>query len=217
MAAGNPKQRVGMMYPIWAPIESETEGQMPTYGTGIRIMEARTATVTYEHNGSADYGDDRIVAEDNGASGMTMSFESTGISNAARQAVLGEKAGSQEMGGQWITDEPSPYGGFGYIEKMLNEDAKSYSYEAWIAIKIHFSEDTHTSQTREGSTQWGHPTLNGRAVGVDIDGSGVNHYQWHDNFATLAEAKAKINSVLNYGTQQQGSTQQQGNTQQGGG
>ena len=198
MATGNPKQKVGMMYPIWAPLTGHTEGSMPTYGTGIRLMEARTATVTYERNGQADFGDDRIVAEDNGASGMTMSFESTGISNPARIAVLGEEAGSQEMGGQWISDTPTPYGGFGYIEKMLNEDAQSYSYEVWIALKIHFNENTHTSQTREGQTTWGHPTLDGRAVPLDIDGSGKNRFQWHDNFATLAEAKTKINSLLHY-------------------
>ena len=198
MATGNPKQKVGMMYPIWAPLTGHTEGSMPTYGTGIRLMEARTATVTYERNGQADFGDDRIVAEDNGASGMTMSFESTGISNPARIAVLGEEAGSQEMGGQWISDTPTPYGGFGYIEKMLNEDAQSYSYEVWIALKIHFNENTHTSQTREGQTTWGHPTLDGRAVPLDIDGSGKNRFQWHDNFATLSEAKAKINSLLHY-------------------
>jgi hypothetical protein len=198
MATGNPKQKVGMMYPIWAPLTGHTEGSMPTYGTGIRLMEARTATVTYERNGQADYGDDRIVAEDNGASGMTMSFESTGISNPARIAVLGEEAGSQEMGGQWISDTPTPYGGFGYIEKMLNEDAQSYSYEVWIALKIHFNENTHTSQTREGQTTWGHTTLDGRAIPLDIDGSGKNRFQWHGNFDTLSAAKAKINSLLNY-------------------
>jgi hypothetical protein len=198
MAAGNPKQRVGMMYPIWAPLVSHTDGSMPTYGTGIRIMEARTANVAYERNGSADYGDNRIVAEDNGATGMTMSFESTGISNAARIAVLGEEAGSQTMGGQWITDAPSPYGGFGYIEKMLDEDAQTFSYEVWIALKIHFNENSHNSQTREGQTTWGHPTLDGRAIPLDIDGSGKLKFQWHDNFTTLAAAKAKINSMLNY-------------------
>lgn len=198
MSAGNPKQRVGMMYPIFAPLVSHTDGSMPTYGTGIRVMEARVANVTYEHNGSADYGDDRIVAEDNGATGMTMSFEPTGISNAARIAMLGEKAADQTLGGQWITDQPSPYGGFGYIEKMLDEDAQTYSYEVWVAVKIHFNEESHQSNTKEGSTQWGHPTLNGRAVGLDIDGSGVNHFQWHDNFATLAAAKTKLNGMLNY-------------------
>lgn len=196
--AGNPKQRVGMMYPIWAPIASHTEGSMPTYGTGIRIMEARTATVTYERSNNADYGDDRVVAEDNGATAVSISFESTGISNAARIAMLGEEAGSQQMGGQWITDAPSPYGGFGYIEKMLNEDGKTYSYEVWITVKIHFTENTHTSQTREGQTTWGHPTLEGRGAALDIDGSGTLKYRWHNNFATLAEAKAKINSMLNY-------------------
>ena len=198
MAAGNPKQRVGMMYPIWAPLVSHTEGSMPTYGTGVRLMEARTATVTFERNGGSDYGDNRVVAEDNGATGMTIDFESTGLRNDARIAVLGEEAGSQEMGGQWITDAPSPYGGFGYIEKMLDEDAQSFSYEVWITVKIHFNENTHNSQTREGQTTWGHPTLNGRAVPLDIDGSGKLKYQWHGNFNTLADAKAKINSVLHY-------------------
>ena len=198
MAAGNPKQRVGMMYPIWAPIMSHTEGSMPTYGTGIRLMEARTATTTFERNGTSDYGDNYIVAEDNGATGMTMSFESTGISNDARIKVLGEVAGTQEMGGQWITDAPSPYGGFGYIEKMLDVDAQTFSYEVWITLKIHFNENTHNSQTREGQTTWGHPTLDGRAIPLDVGVDGKLIYQWHGNFNTLADAKAKINSVLNY-------------------
>jgi hypothetical protein len=32
---------VGMMYPVFAPITTHTDGSMPTYGTGKVIQEAR--------------------------------------------------------------------------------------------------------------------------------------------------------------------------------
>lgn len=190
------KQKVGMIYPVFAPITAYTEGSMPTYGTGKVIMEARTATVTFEYGNNPDYGDDRVVAEDNAPTGMTMQFESTGISNADRIAMLAEEARSSG-GGQWISDQPTPWGGFGYIDKMLDEDAENYDYEAWITLKIHFREESRTSQTREGSIAWGHPVFQGRAIPIDVDGSGKQRFQLHETFETAAAAKAFINGILN--------------------
>ena len=40
------RPNTGMMYPVFAPLESHTDGSMPTYGTGVVIQEARNATVT---------------------------------------------------------------------------------------------------------------------------------------------------------------------------
>ena len=40
------RQAVGMMYPVWAPLTSHTDGAMPVYGTGRIIKEAVTANVT---------------------------------------------------------------------------------------------------------------------------------------------------------------------------
>lgn len=195
--SGTPKgkQKVGMMYPVWAPINSFTEGAMPTYGTGHVIMEARSATVTFEYGNNPDYGDDRVVAEDNSPTGMTMQFESTGISDADRVTVLGEE--TRTSGGQWISDQPSPWGGFGYIDKMLDEDAQTFVYKAWITLKIHFQEVSRTSQTREGSTAWGHPQFQGRAIPIDVDGSGKARFQLHQTFETIAAAKSFINGILN--------------------
>lgn len=193
--SNKPKQKVGMMYPVWAPMNSHTDGAMPTYGTGRVICEARTATVSFEYGNNPDYGDDRIVAEDNSPTGMTMQFESTGIADEDRVAVLGEEV--RTGGGQWISDQPSPWGGFGYIDKMLDEDAQTFLYKAWITLKIHFREESRTSQTREGSTAWGHPQLQGRAIPIDVDGSGKNRFQLHQTFGTIAAAKEFINGILN--------------------
>lgn len=190
------KQSVGMMYPVWAPFESHTAGSMPTYGTGRVIMEARTADVNITRADNPDYGDDREIDRDDSITALSISFEPSGISNEDRQEMLGEEeASDSSLGGQWISDTSSPYGGFAYIEKMRENG--EYSYEVWLTLKIQFHEDSRSTKTREGQITWGHPKFTGNAAGIDIDGSDVLRYQWHDNFETLSEAKAKIDALLN--------------------
>jgi phi13 family phage major tail protein len=187
---------VGMMYPVFAPLVSHTDGSMPTYGTGRVIQEARNATVTKTYNENPLYGDDRIVDDDNGLQSLTMSFESTGLSDADRVALFGESQAT--VGGLTAYlegDNETPWGGFGYIRKMrLNGEKK---FEAWIALKIKFQEESQATQTKEGTISWGTPTLNGRAAALYIDSSDEMRFRAHQTFDTIAAAKAWINTVLN--------------------
>ena len=193
------RQAVGMMYPVWAPLTGHTDGSMPTYGTGRVIKEAVQANVTYTRGNNPDYGDDRIVDDDDGITDLQISFESTGISDEDRVAVLGEEARSggtgATAGGQWVTDKASPWGGFGYIRVMRDEGVRKF--EAWVTLKIKFHEDSQTTQTRQGQITWGYPTLTGRAAGLDVDGGSNLKYQLHNSFDTIASAKAFINGLLN--------------------
>ena len=95
---------------------------------------------------------------------LTMSFESTGLSDVDRQKLLGEEAYGTT--GQWESDNETPWGGFGYIRRMRDNGVKSF--EAWIVLKIKFQEESQTTATREGSIQWNTPTLNGRAAGLYV-------------------------------------------------
>ena len=193
-----PNPNVGMMYPVWAPISAETDGAMPTYGTGSVIQEARSANVTKEVNNNPLYGDDRIVDDDNGITGMTVSFESTGLSMADRVAMLGETVDSgtgSTDDGQWESDNSTPYGGFGYIRVM--RDAGVRKFEAYLVLKIKFQEESQETATKEGSITWRTPTLNGRAVGVDVDGSGELRFRKHKTFSTASAAKTWLNTKLN--------------------
>lgn len=189
------RQAVGMMYPVWAPLTAHTDGSMPTYGTGRVIMEARTANVTYTRGNNPDYGDDRIVDDDDGITDLQIQFESTGISDEDRVAVLGEVVRTGNAGGQWVTDKSSPWGGFGYIRVMRHNGVRKF--EAWITLKIKFHEDSQSTQAREGQIVWGHPTLTGRAAALDVDGGTELKYQLHDSFDTIAAAKTFINGLLN--------------------
>lgn len=187
---------VGMMYPVWAPLTSHTDGSMPTYGIGKVIQEARNATVTREYANNPLYGDDRIVDDDNGLTGLTMSFESTGLTDADRVAILGETANANTTtGGQWVSDNETPWGGYGYIRKMRLDGVRSF--EAWWTLKIKFQEESMATQTREGQITWGTPTLNGRAAGLIVDSSDVARYQLHKTFSAIADAKAWLNGLAN--------------------
>ena len=184
---------VGMMYPVWAPLASHTDGAMPTYNAGTVIQEARNATVTREYANNPLYGDDRIVDDDNGLTGLTMSFESTGLSDTDRVKLLGEEANSDTTtGGQWVSDNETPWGGFGFIRKMSLNGTRQF--EAWWTLKIKFQEESQATQTREGQITWGTPTLNGRAAGLLVDSTDKERYQLHKTFASISDAKAWLNA-----------------------
>ena len=187
---------VGMMYPVWAPLTAHTDGSMPTYGTGRVLQEARNATVNKEYANNPLYGDDRIVDEDNGLIGLTVSFESTGLSDADRVAVLGEEQyGTSGVSGQWETDKETPWGGFWYIRKMRDNGVRKY--EAWWTLKIKFQEESQTTSTREGQITWNTPTLNGRAASLYVDSGDYAKFRLHKTFTTVQDAKNWLKSYAN--------------------
>lgn len=194
-----PNPNVGMMYPVFAPLTAHTDGSMPTYGAGVVIQEARNATVSKTYNENPLYGDDRVVDDDNGMTALNISFEPTGLSDSDRVLLFGE-AVKQVSGvtAQVEMDNETPYGGFGYVRKM--RDNGVYSYEAWIILKVKFTEESQTTATKEQNISWNVPTLNGRAAALDIDGSGKLSWRIHSSFTTAAAAKAWLNTMLNVST-----------------
>lgn len=187
---------VGMIYPVWAPMTAHTDGSMPTYGTGRVLQEARNATVNKEYANNPLYGDDRIVDNDNGMIGLTISFESTGLSDSDRVAVLGEvQYGTSGASGQWETDKETPWGGFGYIRKMRENGTKKY--EAWWTLKIKFQEESQVTSTREGQITWNTPTLNGRAASLYVDSGDDAKFRLHKTFTAIADAKNWLKGYAN--------------------
>ena len=187
---------VGMIYPVWAPLTAHTEGSMPTYGTGRVLQEARNATVSKTYQNNPLYGDDRIVDDDNGLTELTISFESTGLSDADRVAVLGEEQyGTSGVSGQWVTDGETPWGGFGFVRKMRENGTKKF--EAWWTLKIKFQEESQATNTREGSITWNTPTLNGRAASLYVDSGDDAKFRLHKTFTAIADAKNWLKSYAN--------------------
>ena len=184
---------VGLMYPVFAPITSQVDGSMPVYGTGKVIQEARNANITKEISDNPLYGDDRVVDNDDGITGMTMSFESTGLSDLDRVLLFGDELRTD--GEYWESDNSSPKGGFGYVRVMRTNGVRKY--EAWIILSISFKERNQTTATREGQINWGTPTIEGRANGLYVDSSGKLRFRTYKTFDTASAAKAWLQTKLN--------------------
>lgn len=188
---------VGMIYPVFAPLVSHTDGSMPTYGTGRVLQEARNATVTKTVADNPLYGDDRVVDNDNETTAVSISFESTGLNDEDRVAVLGDQLRTD--GEYWENAGATPKGGFAYIRRMreVKNGVTSRNFEAWLTLCIQFQEATQSTATREGQINWGTPTLAGSAESMYIDDSGEQRFRLHKTFPTAAAAKAWINGLLN--------------------
>jgi len=131
--------------------------------------------------------------------GLTISFEPTGLSEDDRKKLLGEEESEVTgISGQWVSDNETPWGGFGFIRKMRLNGTKKF--EAWITLKIKFQEETMTTSTKEGSITWNTPTLSGRAAGLYVDSSDKLRFQLHEEFDTIAAAKSWLNTRLNVST-----------------
>lgn len=186
---------VGMRHPVWAPLQSHTEGSEPTYGAGRVIQEAIEATINFNADTTTGlYGDDVMVDMDDGITGYTVNFNPTGLKDADRQAILGEEVTTGSV--YEITDAGSPWGGFGYFRVMRDENRTRY-YEAWWCRKIKFREPSQTTRTKEGSVQWRTPTLEGTGAGLIVDGGEKIKYIKHKTFETAAAAKSWLDGLAN--------------------
>ena len=185
----------GMRHPVWAPLQSHTDGSEPTYGAGLVIQEAIEATITFNADTTNGlYGDDVLVDMDDGITGYTVSFNPTGLKDADRAAILGEEVTTGSV--YEITDAGSPWGGFGYFRVMRDENRTRY-YEAWWCRKIKFREPSQTTRTKEGSVQWRTPTLEGTGAGLIVDGGEKIKYIKHKTFETAAAAKSWLDGLAN--------------------
>lgn len=181
---------VGMQYPVFAPVDTYTPGTSITYETGIVIAEAVSASINWERADGSFYGDDILLDSDNGVLGYTIDFEPSGLSDAARAALLGEV--SSGTGGEYsIGEDASPDGGFGYIRVMRSNagGTVAYSYEGWWYHKLKFGVSSEETRTKERGTEWRVPTLNGVGAGVSLDNTGKMSFAVHKTFDTLAAAK----------------------------
>jgi phi13 family phage major tail protein len=181
-----------MLNPVAAPVSAYTEGTSITYGTGARIAEAKSASLSWDRSDGRFYGDDVQLDSDNGINGYTLDFEPTGLTDAARALLLGEVAssGSTATGEYSVTADAAPDVGFGYVRVMrtTGDSGVVTSYEGWWFYKIKFGVSSEETRTKEQTIEWRTPTLSGTGSGVVLAADGKVVYAVHKTFATKAAA-----------------------------
>ena len=179
---------IGMVCPVAATVQTYVPGTSISYNTGKVVAEARAAALTWNRASGRFYGDDIELDSDNGVLGYTLDFEPTGLKDDVRAYLLGETV---QTGEYTVHDNASPDVGFGYVRVMRTTGTGGVvanSYEGWWFYKMKFGVGSEETATKEESTEWRTPTLNGVGAGVRLDSSGKASFAVHKTFDSEADA-----------------------------
>lgn len=186
--------KIGMKYPVYAPITSGGDASVITYGTGAVLCHAISADVTLNRRDNPLYGDDVKIENDKGITDYSIAFVCDDVPNAARVALLGETAISSgtpsAVTHYEINDTNPPFVGFGYYRILMVDNVKIY--EAFWYHKAQFALDDENASTKAKQIDWGTYNLTGTGFGVELDTSGTVHLFDRMQFDTEAAAKAWV-------------------------
>ena len=185
--------RIGMKHPVWTPLVKETPGQMPTYGEGLVVGGAIAGNISVTRNNTELYADDALKENDNSATGGTISLEVDGITKEGRVAMMGYAENEDDSVD--MTEDPSPWGGYGYVE-MLSKD-NVISYAAAFVFKTQLGQNTISSNTRGQNTSYGTTTLDGKMAAAVVAEDMKNRFYRYKEFGTLEEAIAWLDGLAN--------------------
>lgn len=185
----------GLKFPVFAPIEQETEGQKITYGKAVVLGRAISAEIEVRRSEATLYADDAAAEHDNGITGGSITFGVSEINKDAETAVLGRHKETVSDGHKTIdvyvdTDAGAPYGGFGYYRVMQVRGV--LHIDAYWIYKTQLGAANESAQTRGENTEWQTPSVSGVFLATHQDDTGVAMYREHAYFDTEAEAIAWI-------------------------
>lgn len=187
---------IGLRHVVAAPIETETAGTMPTYGTGVLVGRAMMANVNFDRADVTLEADDTTVESDNSIVGGTVQLGIDDLLDEARVALLGDKAVEGDEGSYDEIGKAAPYVGIGYVRQRVYNGKTSYR-AMWI-IKTQFGGADENAQTKGRTTNFQTPTINGSIMGVQLE-DGEMHFRRRSKFFDKAsEAIAWVNQLANY-------------------
>ena len=167
---------IGLRYAVFSRVQSHTEGNAITYGTGREVGMMISANVAITRNSSKLYANDVVAEEDNSISEAQITINTDDLTLDNEQYMLGTlKTGEGDSAHYEDTDDASPLGGFGYVRvrSKTNQETgvttKSYIATWWYKVRARI--EAESAQTKGQNLEWGTPTMILRAMGAYIDNS----------------------------------------------
>lgn len=186
--------KIGIKFPVFAPISSYGSDGMPVYNGGFVIGKAITAEKSIESNDNPLYADDAVAENDTSfASGsIKLGVADFGRDYADSLQVQGKLLGQTvtELTGGGFSIRRSaltsaPYGGFGFY-KTKKHNGKIV-YEATWLYKVIFKTPSESTNTKGSSIEWQTPEIEGTIMAVD----GFDNDTYEDTAIFETETAAK--------------------------
>lgn len=187
---------IGLKYPVFAPIQSETPGSVPTYGQGLVVGKAIEANMSIELSDNSLYGDDVIAESDKSFVSGTITVGVDDISKEVYTTWFGSKTETVD-GVEEVIDGAglqSPVGGFGFYRVRRKNGVRSI--RAFWIYKTQWGVPSEEATTKGEQIEWQTPSVEGTIM--TLDDEDVTWRRWAD-FTSEADAKAWLNEKANIG------------------
>lgn len=188
---------IGMRHVVAAEFNSHTPGSEPTYkSSGWDVGKAISGNLTINRNANPLYADDVIAEDDNGITGMDLELGLDDILEdiQAKMGILKEvTAGTPSVTTYYDTSASAKDVGVGYIRVRRKNGTTKYQ-AIWI-YQTKFSKNSENAQTKGESIEWQTPTINGKCVGLDVDGSGEVSFRKIRIFDTESAANTYLDGL----------------------
>ena len=187
---------IGLKYPVFAPISTETPGSVPTYGQGLVVGKAIEANVSIELSDNPLYADDVIAESDKSFVSGSFTIGVDDISKEVYTTWFGSETQTVD-GVEEVVDGaglPSPVGGFGYYRVRRKNGVRSI--RAFWYFKTQWGVPSEEAQTKGEQIEWQTPSVEG--VIMALDDEKISWRKWAD-FTSEADAKAWLNELANIG------------------
>ena len=186
---------IGLKYPVFAPIATETDAGVITYGAGFVVGKAINYAGTPSNADVVLYADDGVAESDKSITNEGVSLEADDLSLEVYADLLGHTytaevttQGSEAPESVAVSiDDVAPYGGLGFYRRRKKNGVLSFD-AIWLH-KVQFAEPTTNGATKADTVTFQTRTIEGTAYPTN-----AGAMKEEAIFTTEAAAKAWINA-----------------------
>lgn len=131
----------------WAPIESEADDAMPTYGTATKFDGINESAETLNFAEASGYGDNAEMIEISEFSNGEVAAKAVEISTDLSADIYGTDT-DDDGGLAFGSEDNPPYGGYGFISNRMDADKNKF-YEVIFYPKVTGKPEGVTYKTKE--------------------------------------------------------------------
>ena len=177
----------GAKYPCFAPIATEPEGSLPTYGAGAYIGKLNLANLTVTLASGEAWGDDELAEQISEFASGSLAMETLDMEDNTASMIYGAQV--QDGVVHYNSGDTPPLGGLGYY-KVLMRNGKKY-FQAIIYPKVRAALGNDNAQTKSSTI-----TFTNTQTTFTIFAAASGDWRLVKTFDTEAAARAYIQTTL---------------------
>lgn len=170
----------------YAKYSSGGSGNAIVY-TGGTMLDDYLAKVDIgeERTDEKEYADGHLIDSEKIPTAVSMTLELVNNNSDIKKDVLGLEEVSSEL---VLTEADPPFVGAGCL--MANRYKGDITWEGYWIYKIQFAHDGVSAETRKDRTAFGHDSISGNGVGVQLTADGAVCFYAHKDGMTESAAIA---------------------------